>query len=274
VPTVTLRTERAAQERPRFVDESFHTAPGESDYASWRGETPVSSFLARVTLFGCSLIGAMGCSKVSEPNGPASSAASEPSAAAPSPEPAAAKAPSVPEQVEPFAGGCDAYLAANREATTSKGTTCSGTEQALFARDPTGECLGCFFQSGCLDDTNGDTGQECEDLSSPAAKAQCLAALRCDLGPSPGSGPAPSAGLAVNAYCGVGTQFTKCTTEGPAGVCVAPIAAGFPAGFTPAQIVTNFAVRKHPAGMANAIVACGVSAAQRKSGAACGKCLR
>jgi hypothetical protein len=216
----------------------------------------------------------MGCSKVSEPSGPASSAASEPSATASSPEPIATKPAPAAGTVESFTGGCDGYLAANREATKSKSATCSDTEKALFEKDPTGECLGCFLQSGCLDDSNGDTGQECEDVLGAAAQAQCLAALRCDLGSSPGHSPAPAAGLAVNAYCGVGVQAAKCMTEGPAGVCAGPIAAGFPAGFTPSQIVTNLAVRKHPAGMANAIVACGVSAAQKKSGAGCGRCLR
>jgi hypothetical protein len=234
----------------------------------------VHSFLARATLLGCSLVGATGCSKVSETSGPAPSAASEPSATASGPEPAAAKPASVPGQVESFTGGCDAYLAANRGPNASKGAACTATEQALFAKDPTGECLGCFFQSGCLDDSNGDTGQECEDLSGAAAQEQCLAALRCDIGSSPGSSLAPAAGLAVNAYCGVGVQLAKCETDRPAGLCASPIAAGFPAGFSPTQIVSNFAVRKHPAGMANAIVACGGSAAQKKAGAGCGKCLR
>jgi hypothetical protein len=233
------------------------------------------SVLARANLFACILVGAVGCSESSETSGPSASPASEPRPTAPGPAASAATQAPLPSHDDSFPGGCDAYLKANRQAIASAGASCTATEQTLFAKDPTGQCLSCLFQSGCLDDANEDTGQECEDLSGAAAQAQCLVALRCDIGSSPSKSPAPGAGLAVNAYCGVGVPVTtKCQNEGPAGPCVPQIAAGFPAGFSPTQIVNNFAVRKHPAGMSNAIVACGVSAAQTKGGAGCGKCLR
>jgi hypothetical protein len=233
-------------------------------------------FRATVRLGGGAVMiaGVFGCSKSEPPEatpGASSSPAESTSAATALPENTSQPAPA---DVKYTAGQCDAYLTANRQANASTSSTCAGTEQALFAKDGTGDCLGCLFQSGCLDDTNGDTGQECEDLKGSAAQSQCLAVLRCDIGSSPASSPAPAAGLVVNAYCGVGVSLAKCTQEGPAGKCSSPIAAAFPTGFTSSQIVSRLADRAQAGGVANAIAACGVAAARTPVGAACAKCFR
>ena len=220
------------------------------------------------------IAGAFGCSKSELPQAPpgaSSSPAESTSAATALPESTSQPASA---DVKYAAGECDAYLATHRQANASTSATCAGTDQALFAKDGTGDCLGCLYQSGCLDDTNGDTGQECEDLKGSTAQSECLAVLRCDIGASPSNSPAPAAGLVVNAYCGVGVPLAKCTQEGPAGKCSSAIAAAFPAGFTSSQIVSRLANRAQAGGVANAIAACGVAAARTQVGAACAKCFR
>jgi len=226
--------------------------------------------------FAVLIAGSFGCSKSEPPEAPpaAPSVTESPSAATAPPADTGQTAPEATAEVKYSADQCDAYLAANHQANANTDAKCLGTELTLLAKDPTGDCLGCFFQSGCLDDTNGDTGQECEDLKGSAAQAQCLAVLQCGVCSSPASSPAPAAGLVANAYCGVGVRLSKCTQEGPQGKCASPIAAGFPAGFTPTQIMGHLADRSHPAGVANAIMACGVSAARTKAGAGCNKCFQ
>jgi len=171
---------------------------------------------------------------------------------------------------------CNAYLSAHTAMLlNSSGTTCTGTEETLFAKDPDGTCLACAFTTGCLDDTNGDTGQECEDTGvgigiTSGTTAECISTLSCDLGLSPVNSPAPAAGLVVNAYCGDGTTTAMCETgTGPSGKCISPIAAGFPAGYSATQIVNSIAVRSDASGMANALSACLVTSTDPN----CGTCL-
>jgi hypothetical protein len=172
---------------------------------------------------------------------------------------------------------CNAFLSANTTTLlNTSGATCTGTERTLFAKDPTGDCLTCAFTTGCLDDTQGDTGQECEDTGAAVdgitsgTTAQCITTLSCDLGLSPVNSPAPAAGLVVNAYCGDGTTTAVCETgTGPTGKCVSQITAGFPAGYTATQIVNSVAVRSDASGMANALLACLVTS----DDPGCGKCL-
>jgi hypothetical protein len=174
---------------------------------------------------------------------------------------------------------CNAYLTAhNADLNPASGSTCTGTEKALFAKDTTGDCLSCAFLSGCLDDTLGDTGQECEDTGAGGITSgtmqQCINTLSCDLGVSPVNSPAPGTGLVVNAYCGQGNSISNCETgTGPAGKCIAPMVAGFPAGFSATQIVNGIAVRANASGMANALIACINSAASVSPDSKCNKCL-
>jgi hypothetical protein len=142
----------------------------------------------------------------------------------------------------------------------------------LFTKDPTGACLSCGYTSGCLDDTNGDSGQECEDpFTTFGTEAECLNTLECDIGVNPVNSPVPAAGLVINAYCGPGTSTSTCETgTGPTGKCDTIIPAGFAAGFTPTQIVNNISVRAHASGMADAIVSCLISSTNPD----CARCLR
>jgi hypothetical protein len=142
-------------------------------------------------------------------------------------------------------------------------TTCSATELMLYeksgaAATAPGDCLSCAFVTGsCLDDTFGDTGNDCDDL---AGSAQCLAALACDLGFEADGGitSAPSAGIATTSYCGAGESQAQCEapSPGPTGECVAQITASFPAGFTPTQIFDNFSNNTYSGGIAGKLASC------------------
>jgi hypothetical protein len=170
---------------------------------------------------------------------------------------------------------CDAFLVANMSTLLPVTSTCSPTEKALFTKDPTGGCLNCAFEGGCLDDSNGDSGQECEDsFSTFGTEAECLATLACDFGLNPAKSPAPADGLAINAYCGPGNSTSNCETgSGPAGACVTEIVAGFPSSFTPTNIVNSISVRGYAAGMADAITSCINSRYMSTQLADCAKCL-
>jgi hypothetical protein len=162
---------------------------------------------------------------------------------------------------------CNANLVANAGTLNipSSHTTCSSTEVALWQKDPRQDpmsCLNCLFGAGCLDDSAGDTGQECEDPYTGAGAggtpAECLATLNCVVGDqADGTAQKASATPAI-AYCGAGVTPTTCTgsASSPMGVCKGQIAAGFPAGFTPSTIFTNLGIGVYASGRANAIVAC------------------
>jgi hypothetical protein len=167
---------------------------------------------------------------------------------------------------------CSAYLALNAALLLPVSTTCSATENLLFQKDTTGTCLSCAFTSGCLDDTNGDFGQECEDpLTTFGTETECLSVLECDIGLNPVNSPAPASGLVVNAYCGVGNSTSNCETgSGPAGACDTQISAGFPSTFTATSVVSNISVRAYASGMADALAACINSSANVN----CKKCLQ
>jgi hypothetical protein len=166
---------------------------------------------------------------------------------------------------------CSLFLENNAATLRPVSTTCTPTEQMLFDKDTTGSCLACAFTSGCLDDTSGDSGQECADpLTTFGTQAECIAVLECDIGLSPAISPAPGSGLVLNAYCGLGTSTSTCEMGGPLGACASQIAAGFPPSFTPTQIVNNIAVRAYASGMADAVVACIDSSTDTN----CTKCLQ
>jgi hypothetical protein len=173
----------------------------------------------------------------------------------------------------PLQAACDSNLSINAASLPLPvgHTTCSATELALWQKDQDTaltSCLNCLLVMGCLNDSLGDTGNECEDPFTGAGAgettSECVAALQCDIGVSNLFGtvsPAPANGAVINAYCGVGVTPTNCTATAtsPMGACVAPITAGFPASFTPSTIVSNLGIKTYAAGRANAIIACGIS---------------
>jgi hypothetical protein len=162
---------------------------------------------------------------------------------------------------------CNAYVAANVNTNhNASGSTCTATEDVLFQVDGTGACLGCLFNAGCLDDTLGDSGQECEDTSAFSAhmgtEAECLAVVECGMAvPTNTCGVAtanaPAKGSNLNAYCGAEATST-CTSTGPIGTCASQETSGF-GGLSPANIVGNFGSRQYASGMANALFSCGHS---------------
>jgi hypothetical protein len=166
--------------------------------------------------------------------------------------------------------GCDADLAviAPSVPLPPGRTTCSGTELALWQKDPRTDptsCLNCLFLSGCLDDNLGDSGNECEDpFTGPGAgetTSECLAVLQCEVGDYAsgcGARSAPANGTVLNAYCGPGESQSFCIAS-PGGACIAEEKAGFPPGFTSMDIVINhFGTKNYASGRANDIVGCGI----------------
>jgi hypothetical protein len=176
---------------------------------------------------------------------------------------------------------CNAFVSANRSSflLTDNGV-CTATELTLYAKavsgQSTGSCLACAATGSCLDDSfdASDVLHECEDAPTTtdaggAGVTECLATLACDLGVSGSCGsfasiPAPSQGTTSASYCGPGVTNANCTASptptdagtGPQGACVAQEAAGFPSGFTPAQVLTAFVDTSLPSGLANHLVAC------------------
>jgi len=220
------------------------------------------------------LIAASACSKSApEPGG---SRLGQPSEPAPVTTPAAASAAPAPSilrgprpaiAMDQMQASCDAHLTKFVAANKSVNTACSPTELVLFQKDTTGACMNCMFQHGCLNDTQGDTNTECEDLAASAAAtgstpAQCVDTLRCLVGAQADGTIASSTvhGLTLDAYCGKQPVAPNCTgTPGPLGECAAKEKAGYPATFTAANVVQNFARRTYASGMANAIANCALS---------------
>jgi hypothetical protein len=143
----------------------------------------------------------------------------------------------------------------------SVGNLCSPTEAAIVNNDiakgyvtgpgpePASACYECLAQAGLLDDTSGDTGNECEDSTN---EAQCLATVSCVLGTS-------CASTALNVcYCGTAPVSGSCNAVGAAnaanGVCATQIAAGL--SFDPTDghdILANLISKKLPSGIADKI---------------------
>ena len=182
---------------------------------------------------------------------------------------------------------CNALLAMNQATFYNRTNTCSPTELAVYEKTVAGQdagaCLGCGFTGNCLDDTflPVDINRECEDMPNtsdagdPNATSECLATLACDLGEQAGGavGMSPVQGVVVNTYCGVGVTTSQCEASstpappnGPQGVCFSQQTAGFPAGFTSAQVVAHFGDNSNPSGMANELVSCLVSNCEMQCG--------
>jgi hypothetical protein len=230
-----------------------------------------AQLLTAITLLALAASSLVACSKKTpEPSpSPAETPAISPQAAttatAPAPIPRGPR-PSIP--LDQLQSSCNAHLGkfagANKNAS---GAICTPTEVVLFQKDTTGGCLDCMFQQGCLDDTIGDSVQECEDSGGTAGitsgtEGQCLATLRCLVGAGADGEltRSPARGLTVNAYCGDQMISPGCTgTPGPKGECAAAEKAGYPASFSPGSIIQSFGRRTYASGMANAIVNCAIS---------------
>jgi hypothetical protein len=158
---------------------------------------------------------------------------------------------------------CNAFVAAN--ALGIAGTTCDQTDVELFKKDQTGgTCLTCAVNGGAVD-TPVLPNKDCDDGNFTAMAggtvAECIGVLDCDLGISPVNSPAPASASAgpspagpLNPYCGT-DNTTACQSETtPLGKCETQIAAAFPAGSSPATIISSIAKSTYPGGRAGAIV--------------------
>jgi len=189
--------------------------------------------------------------------------------------------------------------AANNCVTCSGNTSgvCSPTEAAFVARDiklglvttagntdtnKTADCYACLVNGSCLDDSHGDTGNECEDSTGAAAYApitaqasnttvaECEAVVSCILGSSTGTTASAeeSSECAANSvgtcYCGTAANSTCASgsfsspAPGPInGTCASQIAAGLglPLG-DGADIAPNFNATTTAGGRANQIFTC------------------
>jgi hypothetical protein len=160
---------------------------------------------------------------------------------------------------------CNAFLAAN-ESTVAPATTCDATEVIAYQVDNTGNCLDCLLNTRPCIDTNAASNLDCEDGFTGAGETavQCDNVLACELGVTPAAVPAPITNSATTtplvAYCG-STAFPACEggSTAPNGGCIAPILAGFPAGFSPSSIAGNIASGPYPSSRAGKIVTCAIN---------------
>jgi hypothetical protein len=148
--------------------------------------------------------------------------------------------------------------------------------------DKMNDCYACLVNGSCLDDSHGDTGNECEDNTGSAAyapivasasnttTAQCEAVVECILASSTGTTDSAEessecAALSVGTcYCGTAANSTCASgslaspAPGPInGVCATQIAAGLglPVG-DGADIAPNFNATTTAGGRANQIFTC------------------
>ncbi len=159
---------------------------------------------------------------------------------------------------------CDNLLL-TKLAAPAANTSCSPTERLLFKKDPTGGCLECLMNGGCLDDQFGNSGLECEPPTTGANPAdfakgsaeekQCLATLACEFGVDPPASPAPAKAGVMHALC-ADVPSLKCASEGPQGACKPQILGGFPAAFSPQDVVMKVSTKQFPAGRAGLIAVC------------------
>jgi hypothetical protein len=116
--------------------------------------------------------------------------------------------------------GC-VECAGNSSDTGNGKALCTPTEAQIVAYDiKTGvdktagspnaaSCYACLNEIGCLDDNEGDTGQECEDnaFASGTTVAQCQATLACLLATQ------CVANGETSCYCGAATPSGTCTSD-------------------------------------------------------------
>jgi hypothetical protein len=122
--------------------------------------------------------------------------------------------------------------------------------------DPAGGCYTCLVEKSCLDDTFGDTGNECGDPVTTGTSAECLATLSCIL-----ASKCAAAAVGI-CYCGTAPTSTTCnaTPSAENGPCAAQIAAGngFPQDDGQDNI-ENLTTTTGASGLADQIFQCGLS---------------
>jgi len=158
------------------------------------------------------------------------------------------------------------------------GLTCSKTALAFMEHDPSGQCLTCLVNlAGALDDNQGDSDNECEDL--PSQTAACYATLDCVLNTNVGadngsdtkSPTSPTCAASHNisdCYCGAGVDTGTCAslTAAPTGTCTSVEAAGLDLATFPTTPVLNaYTNTSLGSGIANSIFA-------KAQTAKCGTC--
>ncbi len=127
--------------------------------------------------------------------------------------------------------------------------------------DPAG-CYTCLDGNDCLDDSHGNSGNECGDALSFGTSTECLATLNCIIGSN-----CDSAGAISICYCGTAPASTTCASNPSAenGSCAATIAAGLFNSTTNmayattdgTDILPNLTNNTMASGMADQIFQCG-----------------
>jgi hypothetical protein len=123
--------------------------------------------------------------------------------------------------------------------------------------EPMTACYECMtgFMAGCLDDSIGDHGRECEDPLTSGTADQCRATLQCILNTN-------CAAVAVSTcYCGTAGVATSChgnPAPGPInGACATQIATGMGYPVSDGTDITNHLTDPtHAAGMAVELLYC------------------
>ncbi|MGO8998831.1 MAG: hypothetical protein ACLQVI_36365 [Polyangiaceae bacterium] len=157
----------------------------------------------------------------------------------------------------------------------STGGVCTPTEATLvqldinkgFAtaagNDPAAGCYTCLLGKHGLDDTTGDTGNECGDLTGTTAStdpAGCIATLSCIVTSgcalaSTYLGDAGTNNSLNDCYCGTAPASGTCTSGGANGPCDSVEATGL--GFAETDgldILKNFTLATLASGQANTII--------------------
>jgi hypothetical protein len=176
--------------------------------------------------------------------------------------------------------------------TTAPAGVCTSTEQLLVTRDiaagnitghtlkpyvastKTGSCYECMVFNDCIDnDTNGDTGKECADVTAPTldgepGPAECIDTLKCIYSTLCDTANPPS-----SCFCGTASG-SACLTAGAAngpclndeidGLGVGSCSTMFPAAKSctegdPTASSKAYVNQTLPAGNANALTGCAVA---------------
>jgi hypothetical protein len=122
--------------------------------------------------------------------------------------------------------------------------------------DPSGGCYSCLLGNDCIDDSHGDTGNECGDATSitTGTSSECISTVSCVL-----SSACAAQSVSI-CYCGTAPTTTTCNSDPSAenGSCASAIAAG--SGFAQADgpdILENLTNTAEASGMAMQIFECG-----------------
>jgi hypothetical protein len=174
------------------------------------------------------------------------------------------------------------------------------TSDMTTADNMNNSCYGCLFSASCLDDSTGDTGNECADLTgtvgngpmaSETKTQSCLYTLACILGaPSEGGYTFPGGSNSCgnmstdgisNCYCGSNYTTTP-ACNGASGVS-SPAAngpceqveldgLGLTTATSGSTVLGALTVKTSGSGMANAILKC--AGTNAGAGASCTMCFQ